>query len=137
MNENADCVGKIGDFGLSQHVSPFCNNILGNIEETAPETWGDSFILRSTVFYDEKSDVFSFSMILWRLFVGLNSTDPEGSPYSLRGPHLRQEIRNVCVILVSHTMYRTNYYKEKVRLAPHFKLISNQIRTTSGARVPL
>lgn len=89
MNENADCVGKIGDFGLSQHVSPFCDLMLG-YEESAPETWGDSF--SSTVSYDEKADVFSFSMILWRLFVGLDSTNPEGSPYT------RQEFRNVCAI---------------------------------------
>lgn len=42
-------------------VFPFSQHTLHNILETAPETWeGES--------YDEKSDVFSFAMILWRLF---------------------------------------------------------------------
>ena len=35
---------------------------LHNLTETAPETWADS------CHYDEKSDVFSFAVILWRLF---------------------------------------------------------------------
>jgi hypothetical protein len=43
-------------------VFPFSQRTLHNFIETAPETWGD------TSFYDEKSDVFSFAVILWRLF---------------------------------------------------------------------
>lgn len=95
LDENAVCVGKIGDFGLSQHVSPFCVTVLGNYDETAPETWGDFYNLRCAVLYDEKSDIFSFAMILWRLFVGLHQQDPQASPYSSSGPMLRQEIRKV------------------------------------------
>ncbi len=40
---------------------PFSSLTLHNITETAPETWEGGY-------YDEKSDVFSFSVILWRLF---------------------------------------------------------------------
>ena len=40
----------------------FSKQELHNITETAPETWVDS------CFYNEKSDVFSFAVILWRLF---------------------------------------------------------------------
>lgn len=97
MDKDAECVGKIGDFGLAQQVSPFCVNILGNFEETAPETWGDYFNLRNAVSYDEKSDIFSFAIILWRLFVGQLS---RGSPYKSSGPILRQEIKNVRLLLV-------------------------------------
>lgn len=40
---------------------PFSQQTLHNTLETAPETWEGGL-------YDEKSDVFSFAMILWRLF---------------------------------------------------------------------
>lgn len=87
---------------MSQHVSPFCVQILANTEETAPETWGDYYSLRNTVRYDEKSDIFSYAIILWRLFVALDSTvDTLASPYSLGGPLLRQEIRNVCTVFLT------------------------------------
>lgn len=95
FDDDADCIGKIGDFGISQHVSPYCVTILGNIEETAPETWGDLYNIRRAVSYDEKSDTFSFAIIVWRLIVGLHSDYPQGSPYNLYGPTLRKEIRNV------------------------------------------
>lgn len=42
-------------------VFPFSRQVLQNITETAPETWTGSH-------YDEKSDIFSFAIILWRLF---------------------------------------------------------------------
>jgi hypothetical protein len=42
-------------------VFPFSQQSLHNITETAPETWDGGF-------YDEMSDVFSFAIILWRLF---------------------------------------------------------------------
>lgn len=68
----------------------------GNIIETAPETWGDCYNIRESTFYDEKSDVFSYAIILWRLFVELPSFYPESGPYPpLAGPKLRQEIRKV------------------------------------------
>lgn len=40
---------------------PYSNKTLYNLLETAPETWDGGN-------YDEKADVFSFSIILWRLF---------------------------------------------------------------------
>lgn len=40
--------------------------------------------------------MWSFAVILWRLFVGLHSSDPEESPYKpFLGPELREKIRNV------------------------------------------
>ena len=74
LDENADCVGKIGDFGLAQKVAPHCVVVLNNFCETAPETWGDLYNLCGSASYDEKADVFSYAIILWRLFYSDNSS---------------------------------------------------------------
>lgn len=97
-DENSDCVGKIGDFGLAQKVAPYCVLALRNFCETAPETWGDYYNLCESTSYDEKADVFSFGIILWRLFVELNS-DEEISAYpeNLGEFELRRKIREVRV----------------------------------------
>eukprot|EP00026_Physarum_polycephalum_P000182 Phypoly_transcript_00182.p1 GENE.Phypoly_transcript_00182~~Phypoly_transcript_00182.p1 ORF type:complete len:2033 (+),score=208.26 Phypoly_transcript_00182:30-6101(+) len=61
LDEDSPVIAKVADFGLSRQLFPFSQQTLHNIMETAPETWeGNS--------YDEKSDVFSFAIILWRLF---------------------------------------------------------------------
>jgi hypothetical protein len=58
-------------------VFTFSQQNLHNIVETAPETWNGGH-------YDEKSDVFSFAVILWRLFGAkaqneIDSTKPQDS----------------------------------------------------------
>ena len=98
-------MAKIGDFGESQNVAPLCINNQLNCSETAPESWGDDTIIKSATAYDEKADIFSFAIVLWRLFVEMTrdmpSTSPggdkEGSPYpSVRNPmELRAAIRKV------------------------------------------
>ena len=89
-------MGKVGDFGLSQKVAPYCIVALNNFNETAPETWGDFYNLKGSTSYDEKSDIFSFSIILWRLFIELRSpVIVRAYPDNLMGPRLRQEIRAV------------------------------------------
>eukprot|EP00026_Physarum_polycephalum_P002251 Phypoly_transcript_02256.p1 GENE.Phypoly_transcript_02256~~Phypoly_transcript_02256.p1 ORF type:complete len:947 (+),score=114.19 Phypoly_transcript_02256:323-2842(+) len=67
LDEDAAVVGKVADFGLAQQVFPFSVKVLGNIAETAPETWGDEGMTKGAT-YDERSDVFSFAILLWRLF---------------------------------------------------------------------
>eukprot|EP00026_Physarum_polycephalum_P002635 Phypoly_transcript_02643.p1 GENE.Phypoly_transcript_02643~~Phypoly_transcript_02643.p1 ORF type:complete len:891 (+),score=95.14 Phypoly_transcript_02643:341-2674(+) len=62
LSEDADIVGKINS-GLSPQVF---HSAHPHITETAPETWGD------TGSYDQRSDVFSFSIILWHLFGASN-----------------------------------------------------------------
>lgn len=57
---------------------PFSQLALYNIMETAPETWEGGV-------YDEKSDVFSYAIILWRLF---------GSIIQNKGRVLSQEVIN-------------------------------------------
>jgi hypothetical protein len=52
--------------------------VLGNLIETAPETWGDEGTVKGAM-YDEWSDVFSFIIILWRLF-GAPPKTPPASP---------------------------------------------------------
>lgn len=47
---------------MELQVFPFSQQTLHNITETAPETWD------ANGFYDEKSDLFSFAVILWRVF---------------------------------------------------------------------
>jgi hypothetical protein len=51
---------------------PHLHQTLFNITETAPETWGEGF-------YDEKSDIFSFAIVLWRLFGTKSSNSDKGS----------------------------------------------------------
>lgn len=82
--------------------------------ETAPETWGDEGITRN-VMYDERSDVFSYAILLWFLF-GVSPTlsadnntvefnfIPYGHERDRRGLPvsdfvLRNKIREVCLIL--------------------------------------
>lgn len=60
LDEEAQCVGKIGDFGLAQTVAPYCVIQLGNCDETAPETWGDTFQLKQATAYTEKSGLKSY-----------------------------------------------------------------------------
>lgn len=124
FDENADVIGKVADFGLSQQVLPFYKLVclcwqcyfqkvfpvlqhrLYSITETAPETWGD------VCFYDEKSDVFSFAVVLWRLFgsklryMQTYTQEDEDDEFSFLkyngkfGTHLKQReiIRNVCFL---------------------------------------
>lgn len=76
---------------------------MGNYAETAPETWGDYFNLRSYASYDERSDIFSFAIIAWRLLVGLHSSEPDGSAFgSLNGPQLRDKIKEVLYQLLQY-----------------------------------
>ena len=46
--------------------------VLHNFSETAPETWDGGI-------YDEKSDVFSFAVIMWRLFASSQQCDNENN----------------------------------------------------------
>ena len=59
-------------------VFPYSQQTLHNIVETAPETWEGGM-------YDEKSDVFSFSIILWRLFGSRAQYEPTGVVEGARG----------------------------------------------------
>eukprot|EP00026_Physarum_polycephalum_P000536 Phypoly_transcript_00537.p1 GENE.Phypoly_transcript_00537~~Phypoly_transcript_00537.p1 ORF type:complete len:1451 (+),score=177.67 Phypoly_transcript_00537:50-4354(+) len=79
LDEDADVIGKVADFGMAQQ-SPFSVQILGNLVETAPETWGDEGLTKGAM-YDERSDVFSYAIILWRLF-GSNLPEPIDSSHS-------------------------------------------------------
>lgn len=55
-------------------VFPYSQQPLLCFTETAPETWGD------VRYYDEKSDIFSFAVILWRLFGAIsNYKDTNGT----------------------------------------------------------
>jgi hypothetical protein len=58
--------------------------VLGNLIETAPETWGDEGAVKGAM-YDERYDVFSFAMILWRLF-GAPPKTPPASPCTPPSP---------------------------------------------------
>ena len=87
---------------MAQRVFPYCVVVLGNVEETAPETWGDGSNLKQATTYNEKADIFSFGIIMWRLFVGSRSHD-KVLPYpSCRGGNvqLRSEIHKVIFFLL-------------------------------------
>jgi hypothetical protein len=89
LEEDAEVIAKVADFGLSQHVLkkqcdintnmiqvfPFSQQTLHNIMETAPETWEGGN-------YDEQSDVFSFAIILWRLFGSKAQNETNNQPES-------------------------------------------------------
>jgi hypothetical protein len=62
-------------------IFPFSNQILGNLIETAPETWGDEGHTKGAM-YDERSDVFSYAIILWRIF----GVTPSIAPHSPSSP---------------------------------------------------
>lgn len=96
MDENAECVGKIGDLGLAQLVAPHCVVILNNFVETAPETWGDMHNLCNTAVYDEKADIFSFAIILWRLLIETHLRSSDNFYGNVSVFETRKKIREVC-----------------------------------------
>jgi hypothetical protein len=53
--------------------------LLFNFAETAPETWGETAIKAAN--YTEKADIFSYAIILWRLFGNLESEEVYEDPY--------------------------------------------------------
>jgi hypothetical protein len=76
-----------------------------NLLENAPEIFGDP----DSGFYDEKSDIFSFAMVLYQLFGSStlyqdNTNDSEGEDYAdfmengrlLPPRQIIEAIRNVC-----------------------------------------
>jgi len=53
---------KVGDFGMSQHIASAFNEILPTWQWLAPEV-----INPTSISYDEKSDVYSFAIVMWEM----------------------------------------------------------------------
>jgi hypothetical protein len=68
-------------FGLIvvPQMYPFASRHLCNFAETAPETWGETAL--KTAFYTEKSDIFSYAIILWVIFGHIGSDEVFVDPY--------------------------------------------------------
>ena len=64
---------------------PFATKKLFNFAETAPETWGERSIKVAS--YTEKADIFSYAIILWRLF---GYFDPNFASVALPGVDISQ-----------------------------------------------
>ena len=112
---------------------PFGQQELHNITETAPETWGD------VGFYDERSDIFSFAVILWRLFgsstlytENYNASESEDYAFVMENgrmfppPRIREVIRKVCLSFISSpcpmiNSELVNHINQGGRLAIHPK----------------
>jgi hypothetical protein len=85
-----------------------------NFVETAPETWGDN------PGYDERVDVYSFGVILWRLFGSKLQYEEEDSEWQVNGkPNpewlIREEIRKVSyeIRATTKTITQLNTGKKK------------------------
>lgn len=59
---SAPVVAKIGDFGLAQHVNSTLDEALRTWQWLAPEV-----LSHKRVEYDERSDIYSFAIVLWEI----------------------------------------------------------------------
>lgn len=62
-------MAKVADFGLARQVAPTLNGSVGNWQWMAPEV-----IASDSSGYDERSDIYSFGIVMWEIF-------SRGSPF--------------------------------------------------------
>ena len=62
LNENDDVLAKVADFGLSRHVEHKLSETLPTWRWLAPE-----IIDFHSMYYDERSDIYSFAIICWEM----------------------------------------------------------------------
>jgi serine/threonine protein kinase/GTPase SAR1 family protein len=63
LDENADCVAKVADFGLASKVLTSLSEVLFTWQWLAPEIIESD----SNAQYDERADIYSYGMLLWEL----------------------------------------------------------------------
>lgn len=63
LDESADCVAKLADFGLASKVLTSLSEVLFTWQWLAPEIIDTD----SQAQYDERADIYSFGMLLWEL----------------------------------------------------------------------
>ena len=62
---------KLGDFGLAEHASPSFQELLKTWQWLAPEVINAQYPK-----YDERSDVFSYAMVVYEIFTRYCLTKP-------------------------------------------------------------